>query len=637
MQPDLTTRSARDQNYQLLKSRRRRFGSWLTLAMMVAYCGFMLLVASDKPFLATRLGQGVTTIGMLIGLGLIVFTVIITAISVKRAKHMAINKVWHRDCSTGLSEVCHPAFSSPDRGSPLSDSDAHDPHHAPSGRRGPLVRCGLMLLTVGLATARIEYRGRFAAISQQRKTTRASSSSNSPFNAVALTQRGSVMRHLFHTLCLSQSLALGACATNPAPTSSTPRQERPPLNTSTTGVAAAKASSTTASANAPVASTGAKSAKTVAAEKAAAAKAAAVEKAAAEKAAAAERVAAAKAAAEVKAKAARVATAARAEAAKAAAVARADAAKAAAVARADAMAKADAAARAEAVARADVAKAAAAARAETLARAEATARADAQARAEAAARSEAAEKAVAAARTAATEPVIPTRAIEPVAVAFPVASAAVAMPKALGAPVTTAEPAAAETRREYVVGGGDVLRVAVYQSPDLSLDARVSEHGTISYPLVGQVSVGGLSIAQVEAAIADGLRDGNFIKQPQVSVLLVQVRGNQASVLGMANRPGRYPLEVNGMLLTELLALAGGVAAGGSEIVTLSGTRNGRPFHQRVDINALFANGAQSGNPIVSNGDTLYIDRLSNVYIHGEVQRPGPIPLMADMTLMQAV
>jgi polysaccharide export outer membrane protein len=232
---------------------------------------------------------------------------------------------------------------------------------------------------------------------------------------------------------------------------------------------------------------------------------------------------------------------------------------------------------------------------------------------------------------------MPAQAVESVAVALPVASAAIAMPTILGAPGSIAEPAAAETRRDYAVGGGDVLRIAVYHSPDLSLDARVSERGTISYPLLGQVSVGGLSIAQVEAAIADGLRDGNFIKQPQVGVLLVQVRGNQVSVLGMANRPGRYPIEVNGMLLSELLALAGGVAVGGSEIVTLSGTRDGRPFRQRVDINALFANGAQSGNPIVSNGDTLYIDRLPNVYIYGEVQRPGPIPLMADMTLMQAL
>lgn len=85
MQDDLTTRVARDPNYQLLKSRRSRFGWWLALAMMVVYYGFILLVAFDKPFLATRLGEGVTTIGMPIGLGIILFTVVITAIYVRRA------------------------------------------------------------------------------------------------------------------------------------------------------------------------------------------------------------------------------------------------------------------------------------------------------------------------------------------------------------------------------------------------------------------------------------------------------------------------------------------------------------------------------------------------------------------------
>jgi polysaccharide export outer membrane protein len=417
-----------------------------------------------------------------------------------------------------------------------------------------------------------------------------------------LSEMSFAMRHFFHALCLLQALTLGACATQPAPTS---KQERPPLNRSATGVAAAKT---------PAIRTKGKSAKaTAAAEKAAAAKAAAVQKAAADKAAAAERVAAAKAAAEAKAEAARVAAAAKADAAKAAAVA-----------------KADAAARAEAAARADMEKAAAAARAETVAKAEARARADAAARADAIAKADAAaranaEKAAAAAAAAAKA--------DAAARANAVARAEAA------ARSEAAEKAAApaEARRDYAVAGGDVLRISVYQSPDLSLDARVSESGTISYPLLGQLSVGGLSIPQVEATIARQLRDGKFIKQPQVSVLLSQVRGNQVSVLGMANRPGRYPIEVNGMLLSELLALAGGVAEGGSEIVTLSGTRDGKPFRQRVDVNALFANGEQSANPIVSSGDTLYIERLPNVYIYGEVQRPGPIPLMPDMTLMQAV
>ena len=85
MDTDLTTRILRDPKYQELKSKRSRFGWWLALAMMVVYYGFILLVAFNKPFLATRLGEGVTTIGMPIGLAVIVFTIVITGIYVRRA------------------------------------------------------------------------------------------------------------------------------------------------------------------------------------------------------------------------------------------------------------------------------------------------------------------------------------------------------------------------------------------------------------------------------------------------------------------------------------------------------------------------------------------------------------------------
>ena len=85
METDLTTRILNDPRYQELKARRTRFGWWLTIAMLLVYYGFIVLVAFDKPFLATRIGAGVTTIGMPIGLAVIVFTVVITGIYVRRA------------------------------------------------------------------------------------------------------------------------------------------------------------------------------------------------------------------------------------------------------------------------------------------------------------------------------------------------------------------------------------------------------------------------------------------------------------------------------------------------------------------------------------------------------------------------
>jgi uncharacterized membrane protein (DUF485 family) len=85
MDTDLTARIASHPSYIELKAKRTAFGLWLTLAMLVVYYGFILLVAFNKPFLATRLGDGVTTYAIPIGFGVIVFTVLITAFYVRRA------------------------------------------------------------------------------------------------------------------------------------------------------------------------------------------------------------------------------------------------------------------------------------------------------------------------------------------------------------------------------------------------------------------------------------------------------------------------------------------------------------------------------------------------------------------------
>ena len=85
MDTDLATRIATHPSYQKLKAERTRFGWWLTAAMMLVYYGFILLVAFDKPLLATRLGDGVMTLGMPLGLGVIVFTILITGLYVRRA------------------------------------------------------------------------------------------------------------------------------------------------------------------------------------------------------------------------------------------------------------------------------------------------------------------------------------------------------------------------------------------------------------------------------------------------------------------------------------------------------------------------------------------------------------------------
>ncbi|MFG6443440.1 polysaccharide export protein EpsE [Roseateles sp. LKC17W] len=209
---------------------------------------------------------------------------------------------------------------------------------------------------------------------------------------------------------------------------------------------------------------------------------------------------------------------------------------------------------------------------------------------------------------------------------------------ALGAHAQATAPAAATAPAEYRLGAGDVIRVVVYQNPDLTLETRVSESGVISFPLVGHVRVGGRSVSSAERLIADGLMSGNYVKQPQVTLTLLQVKGNQASVLGQVNRPGRYPLETADMRLTDLLATAGGVASSGSDLLVLTGTRNGKPFRQEIDLPGVFSAEQNRANDVlILNGDVLWVERAPLVYIYGEVQRPGPMRLERGMTLMQVL
>lgn len=192
-------------------------------------------------------------------------------------------------------------------------------------------------------------------------------------------------------------------------------------------------------------------------------------------------------------------------------------------------------------------------------------------------------------------------------------------------------------QRDYRLGAGDSIGVQVYQVPDLSVDARVSETGVISYPLVGTVQLGGLTIAEAEKKIADALRTGGFVKVPQVNIILRQVRGNQVAVLGQVNKPGRFPLETFNTRVSDMLAAAGGTTPVGDDKLIVTGQRNGQPFRKVIDIPGLFLNEKSDNDVVLSGGDTLYVDKAPVFYIYGEAQRPGPYRIERGMTMMKAL
>ena len=221
-----------------------------------------------------------------------------------------------------------------------------------------------------------------------------------------------------------------------------------------------------------------------------------------------------------------------------------------------------------------------------------------------------------------------------VKVTSPSPNVAAYTPGAQPAAAPAAELQPAEVRLESL-GMGDMVRITVFRNPDLTTEARVNERGTILFPMIGEVPVAGLTPSQAGARIAEKLRTGRFVVNPEVTVAIAQVNSRQVSVLGNVNKPGRYPLDTVNVKRTDVLATAGGVAPTGADFVTIVSATNGKKAD--VDLAAMFRNGDLSKNVELQPGDTIYVHRAPMVYVYGEVQKGGAYRLEPHMTVMQAI
>ncbi|WP_413459974.1 polysaccharide export protein EpsE [Herbaspirillum huttiense] len=189
---------------------------------------------------------------------------------------------------------------------------------------------------------------------------------------------------------------------------------------------------------------------------------------------------------------------------------------------------------------------------------------------------------------------------------------------------------------DILLGAGDVVRIKVYGSDDLSLETRISEAGIVSYPLIGEVKVGGLSTAQAETKIAGLLKKGGFLVNPQVNILVTVPQSQMVSVLGQVNKPGRYPLDGK-RNVADVVALAGGVSPDGGDALTIVRNDGKTVTKQLVDIYAITHSGDTTALPEVMGNDVVYVERSLRFYIYGEVQRPGMYKLERGTTLLQAL
>ncbi len=200
----------------------------------------------------------------------------------------------------------------------------------------------------------------------------------------------------------------------------------------------------------------------------------------------------------------------------------------------------------------------------------------------------------------------------------------------------TALPAWA-TNAADALGPGDSIRVTVFQNPDLTTEARLSTEGDVYLPLVGPVKLQGMSSSEAARQIAKRYEDGQFLRNPQINITVLQVRSRQVSILGQVARPGRYPLESSDTRLTDVLAQAGGITGDGGDTITLVTQRQGATTRINVDLADMYRKADAEANPLLENGDTIFVQRAPMFYIYGEVQRAGVYRMASNLNVMQAL
>jgi polysaccharide biosynthesis/export protein len=190
-------------------------------------------------------------------------------------------------------------------------------------------------------------------------------------------------------------------------------------------------------------------------------------------------------------------------------------------------------------------------------------------------------------------------------------------------------------RTDITIGAGDMLDVSVFDTPELSGKIRVSEQGNASLPLIGDLHLAGLSTNAAQDLIERKLIDGDFVKDPQVSVIISEYATQGITILGEVNKPGIYPA-LGGKTLFDLISMASGLTPTAGNVAKV--THRGQ-----LDDPAVVAlrdpNGAMtSSNVALASGDTVVIGRAGIVYVIGDVGKPGGFVIDSNhMTVLQAL
>jgi polysaccharide export outer membrane protein len=198
--------------------------------------------------------------------------------------------------------------------------------------------------------------------------------------------------------------------------------------------------------------------------------------------------------------------------------------------------------------------------------------------------------------------------------------------------------------KDYLIGGGDVLEISVWDNKDLSVSVPVRPDGKITLPLLGDLRAKDLTPSELSAVIQEGLTQ--FVENPLVDVIVKDVNNHKVYVIGNSTFSGKYVLKDETTLLQFLAELGskqlevikeGNVVTQGPDYHHAYLMRQG--IKLKEGFHDLFVKGDTSQDIILEPGDILYIpdNFVSNVKVVGSVKNPGVISYREGITALDAI
>jgi polysaccharide export outer membrane protein len=183
---------------------------------------------------------------------------------------------------------------------------------------------------------------------------------------------------------------------------------------------------------------------------------------------------------------------------------------------------------------------------------------------------------------------------------------------------------------------GELVEIAEYHTPEFRSTVRVSEAGSVTLPLIGEIKIAGLDEVTAARAIADALVVQGMLLHPQVTVLVTAYVGQDVTVMGEVARPGVYPYGVHHRLLDLISAASGLSVTAGGLVDIMHRDRAQDPQRITLDFNQP---GNDQQNPELLPGDLVHVSRAGLVYVVGDVNRPGGFTLDPGQrtTVLQAL